>query len=113
MSNPLLNELKEIAKTIRIKNYKNMSKEESLSALDELDNYNESNSNNARTKKIRDRFLKPKIKEIRKNLHEIENTKNLSKSKIKEIDQNIIDLKESLLSSISIMMFWNTKEQET
>ena len=90
-----------------------MSKEESLSALDELHNYNESNSNNARTKKIRDRFLKPKIKEIRKNLHEIENTKNLSKSKIKEIDQNIIDLKESLLSSISIMMFWNTKEQET
>ena len=32
---------------------------------------------------------------------------------MKEIDQNIIDLKESLLSSISIMMFWNTKEQET
>ena len=113
MSNPLLNELKEITKTIRIKNYKNMSKEASLSGLDELDNYSENNSDNARTKKIRDRFLKPKIKEIRKNLHEIENTKNLSKSKIKEIDQNIIDLKESLLSSISIMMFWNTKEQET
>ena len=43
MSNPLLNELKEIAKTIRIKNYKNMSKEESLSALDELDNYSDNN----------------------------------------------------------------------
>ena len=73
MSNPSLNELKQITKTIRIKNCKNMSKEELLSAADELDNYSESNSNNARTKKIRDRFLKTKIKEIRKDLSEIAN----------------------------------------
>ena len=46
--------------------------------------------------KLRDRFLKPKIKEIRKNLYEIENKKNLSKSKIKEIEQNLIELEESL-----------------
>ena len=39
MSNPSLIELKQITKTIRIKNYKNMSKERSLSALNELDNY--------------------------------------------------------------------------
>ena len=52
-----------------------MSKEELLSALDELDNYSENISNNARTKKIRNKFLMPKIKEIRKNLSEIENTK--------------------------------------
>ena len=68
MSNPSLNELKQIAKSIRIKNYKNMSKEELLSALDELDNYSKNNSNNAGTKKIRDRFLRPEIKEIMKNL---------------------------------------------
>ena len=44
------------------------------------------NFNNARIKKIRenfnklrDRFLKSKIKEIRRNLYEIENKKNLSK----------------------------------
>ena len=81
MSNPSLNELKQIAKTIRFKNYKNMSKEELLSALDELDNYSKNNSNNAGTKKIRDRFLRSKIKEIRKNLYEIESTKNLTKNR--------------------------------
>ena len=81
MSNPLLNELKEIAKTVRIKNYKNMSKEESLSALDELDNYSENNSNNARTKKIRDKCFMPKIKEIKNNLYKIENTRNLAREK--------------------------------
>ena len=81
MSNPSLNKLKQIAKTIRIKNYKNMSKEELLSALDELDNYSKNNSNNAGTKKIRDRFLRSKIKEIRKNLYEIESTKNLTKNR--------------------------------
>ena len=48
MSNPSLNELKQIAKTIRIKNFKNMSKEELLSALDELDNYSKNNFNNSR-----------------------------------------------------------------
>ena len=48
MLNPSLNELKQIAKTIRIKNFKNMSKEELLSALDELDNHSKNNFNNAR-----------------------------------------------------------------
>ena len=48
MSNPSLNELKQIAKTIRIKNFKNMSKEELLSALNELDNYSKNDFNNAR-----------------------------------------------------------------
>ena len=43
MSNPSLNELKQIAKTIRIKNYKNKFKEELLSALDKLDNFSENN----------------------------------------------------------------------
>ena len=46
--------------------------------------------------KLRDRFLKQKIKEIRRNFYEIENKKNLSKSKIKEIEQNLIELEESL-----------------
>ena len=96
MSNPSLNELKQIAKMIRIKNYKNISKEDLLSALDELDYYTENNSNNARTKKIRHRFLRPKIKEIRENLYEIENTRNLSKKKKKKIDQNLTELIESL-----------------
>ena len=44
---------------------------------------------------MKDRFLKPKIKEIRKNLYEIEN-KNLSESKTKEIEKNLFELEESL-----------------
>ena len=91
----------------RIKGYKSMSKERLLSALDESEcnsiesSRSRNNFNNARIKKIRedfnklrDRFLKPKIKEIRRNLYEIENKKNLSKSKIKEIEQNLIELEE-------------------
>ena len=78
----------------RIKGYKSMSKERLLSALDESESVgSENNFNNARIKKIRedlnklrDRFLKPKIKEIRRNLSEMENKKNLSKSKMKEIE---------------------------
>ena len=81
-----------------------MSKERLLSVLDESESVVSGKKfNNARIKKIRedfnklrDRFLKPKIKEIRRNLYEIENKKNLSKSKIKEIEQNLIELEESL-----------------
>ena len=58
---------------------------------------------NAKRKKIRedfnelkDRFLKPKIKKIRKNLYETENKKNLSVSKSKEIEKNLFELEESL-----------------
>ena len=99
-----LNELKQIAKMRRIKGYKNMSKERLLSALDESESAErESNFNNGIIKKIResfnklrDRFLKPKIKEIRRNLYEIENKKNISRSKIKRIEQNLIELEESL-----------------
>ena len=43
---------------------------------------------------LRDRVLKPKMKEIRKNLYEIEN-KNISESKIKEIEKHFFELEES------------------
>ena len=102
MLNLSLNELKQIAKIKRINGYKSMSKEKLLSALGSAGSRN--NFDNSRTKKIREdsnelrhRFLNPKIKEIRRNLYEIENKKNLSKSKIKEIKQNLIELEESLL----------------
>ena len=36
-----------------------------------------------------------KIKEIRKNLYEIENEKNPSESKIKEIERNLTELEEN------------------
>ena len=77
-----------------IKNYKKMSKERLLSTLDESEcnsvKHSEDNFNNARIKrirenlnKLRDWFLKLKMKEIRRNLYEIENKKNLSESKNK------------------------------
>ena len=105
MRNLSLNESKQIAKMRRIKGYKSMSKERLLSALDESQSAGSGiNFNNARIKKIRedfnklrDRFLKPKIKEIRRNLYKIENKKNLSKSKMKEIEQNLIELEDEPL----------------
>ena len=59
MPNLLLNELKQIMKMTRIKNYKNMSKERLLSALDESESaMNENNFDNVRIKKIREDFNK-------------------------------------------------------
>ena len=101
MLNLSLKELKKIAKMRRIKGYKSALDESECNCIESAVSRN--NFNNARIKKIRedfnklrDRFLKPKIKEIRRNLYEIENKKNLSKSKIKEIEQNLIELEESL-----------------
>ena len=105
MLNLSLNELKQIAKMRHIKGYKSMFKEKLLRAHDGSTEStgSKNNFNNARIKKIkedfnklRDRFLKPKIKEIGRNLYEIENKKNLFKSKIKEIEQDLIELEKGL-----------------
>ena len=83
MQNLLQNELEQIAKMRRIKNYKNMSKEELLLALLKSEQnhaeFYKSKSNNAdieETKKIfnelRNKFSKLKIKKIRKKLYEKE-----------------------------------------
>ena len=69
-----------------------MSKETLSSALNEPESVeSEKNFDNARTKKIRedfnefrDRFLKPKIKEVRRNLYEIENKTDLFSPKNKK-----------------------------
>ena len=76
MLNLSLDELKQIVKMRRIKNYKNLSKEKLLSALDESESAGSGNNfDNARIKKIRedfnklrDKFSKPKRKQIRRNL---------------------------------------------
>ena len=68
-----------------------MSNEELLSTLDELENYSENNSNNARKKKIRDKFLVPKINETKRSLHERENTKNLSKNICKKLTKILLN----------------------
>ena len=103
MLNLSLNELKLIARSRNIKGYKSISKERLLNALNESESAeSKKNLDNARIKQIREefnklkyRFLKPKIKEIRRNLYEIENKKNLSKSKIKETEKNLLELEEN------------------
>ena len=76
MLNLSLNELKQITKMRRMKNYKNMSKERLLSALDELESAESRNNfDNARIKAINEDFnklgygfFKSKIKGIEQNL---------------------------------------------
>ena len=81
-------ELKAIAKIIGIKGHKSMSEDELLSALTSSNPLKKgkkpkTNFSKARIEKIRKEFnesryklSKLKIKEIRKNLYEIENEKN-------------------------------------
>ena len=76
-----------------------MYEERLLTALDGSESVESKNNfDDARIKelkedfnKLRYGFSKLKIKEIRKNLYEIKNPKNLFKSKIKEIEQNPIE----------------------
>ena len=78
-----LDELKLIAKSRGIKGYKNMSGKRLLSAL------GKPKIDNERLKEVRKdlnksryKFSKSEIKEIRKNIFEIETKKNLSTQKI-------------------------------
>ena len=77
MQNLSLNKLRQIAKIRRIKGYNNMSKGRLLSVLSESESKTPDNANIKKIKEdfteLGDRFLKPKIKEIRKSLYEIEN----------------------------------------
>ena len=127
MSSPLKDlelsseELKEeiatlLAKKRNIKGYKSMSEDEVLGAIilskpvrkgekNLIDTNSKTNVFKARIEKIRKefnesryRFSKLRINEIRRNIYEIENEKNLFASKIKEIE------------SIMIMMILNIKE---
>ena len=77
MLNLSLSELKLITKSRGITGYKSISKERLLSALSESESVeSEKSLDNAKIKKIieefnklKDRFLKPKIKEIKRNLY--------------------------------------------
>ena len=96
-----------------------MAKERLLNVLSESESTK--NLNNAKIKTIKEDFnelraklLKPKIKEIRKNLYKIEN-KNLSESKIKEIEKNLFELEESIFKLKKYYDYddADTKEKET
>ena len=100
MINLSLDELKLLAKYRGIKDYENKSEDDLIKKLDETTKTSLSKKKIKGIRKdfnkLRDRFLKPKLKEIKRNLYEIENEKNLSKSEIKEIEKNFIELEESL-----------------
>ena len=96
MVNFSLNELRLIAESRGIRNYRNMSTERLLSAP-------ERDSISARIKKIREhlnklkcKFLRSKVNKIRRGVYETGNEENLSRSKIKEIKQNLRELETSL-----------------
>ena len=49
--------------------------------------------------KLKRKFLRSKINKIRRDLYEIENEENLSRSKIKEIEQNLTELEKSIYNA--------------
>ena len=91
-----MNELELVAKSRGIKGYKRLSKEKLVSTPTESESVesvtplSKKSFDDERLKKIRkdfnelrDRFSKSQIKEIRKNLYDIKNQKNLSKKRKK------------------------------
>ena len=77
------------------------------------------NFSGARIEKIRKefnesryKFSKSKINEIRRNLYEMKNEKNLLAPKIKKIEKNLLELDENPFKPkiIMIMMILNIKE---
>ena len=106
-----IEELKAVAEIRGIKGYKSMSKNELLSVLTlsrpvKKGKKPKTNISKVRLEKIRKEFNESrykfstlKIKEIRKDLYEIENEKNPSESKIKEIEKNLSELEENLFKT--------------
>ena len=68
------------------------------------------NCSKARIEKIRKgfnesrhTFSKPKVNEIRRNLYEIENEKNLFAPKVKEIRRNLLELEENIFKPKNVL----------
>ena len=103
MLNLSLNECRLISKSRGINGYKSVCKERLLRDNNESESVeSKKDFDDAMIKKIkkdfnelRDRFFKPTIKEIRRNLYEIENKNNLSKSKTNNWKKNSWIRKES------------------
>ena len=96
-----LNSLKLVAESRDIKDYENKSEDELIEILSEP--RPKVSLSKKRIKKIgekfnelKDRFSKPEMKEIRRNLCKIIKQKNLSTSKIKEIEENLLKLEKNL-----------------
>ena len=96
-----LDELKVIAKKRDIKDYENKSEDDLIKILSEP--RTKLKLSKKRIKDIREDFNELKhmfsglrIKQIRKNLYDIKNPRILSRSKINEIEKDLIELEENL-----------------
>ena len=97
MINLSLNELKLIAKSKNIEDYKNKSENDLIKTLNKP-----KPKINLSKKKIKEikkdfsrliyRFSKSKINEFRRSLYNIKNQKNLSAPEIKETEKNLLEL---------------------
>ena len=103
MINLSLNELKLIAKSKNIEDYKNKSENDLIKTLNKP-----KPKINLSKKKIKEikkdfsrliyRFSKSKINEFRRSLYNIKNQKNISTAEIKETEKNLLELGKSLSS---------------
>ena len=99
-----LEDLKAVAKVRGIKDYESMSEDELLSLINPSKKAKKvkkaKKGKKPKTRKefneSRYTFSKLKIKKIRENLYKMENEKNLSESKIKEIEKYLTELEENL-----------------
>ena len=101
MINLSLNELKLIAKSRDIKDYKEKSDEDLIKILSEpKPKISVSKKKIKEIKKdfseLRYRFSKSKINEFRRSLYNIKNQKSLSAPEIKEAEKNLLELEKSL-----------------
>ena len=101
MINLSLNELKLIAKSRCIKDYKEKSEEDLIKILNEPKQ--KINLSKKEIKEIKKNFnelkygiSKSKINEFRRRLYNIEKQKNLSAPEIKETDKNLLELEKSV-----------------
>ena len=114
MINLSLNELKLIAKSKNIEDYKSKSENDLIKTLNKP-----KPKINVSKKKIKEikkdfsrlvyRFSKSKINEFRRSLYNIKNQKNLSTAEIKETEKNLLELGKSLSSLKKYYDYDNTK----
>ena len=103
MINLSLNELKLIAKSRNIKDYKNKSENDLIKILSEpKPQINLSKSKRKGIKKyfnkLRYGFSKSKINEFKRSLYNIKNQKNLSALEINETEKNLCELEKNISS---------------
>ena len=113
MINLSLNELKLIAKSRSVKDYKNKSEEDLIKILSEpKPKINLSKKKIKEIKKdfhkLKYRFSKSKINEFRRSLYNIKIQKNLSTPEIKETEKNLLELEKSLYN-LKYYDYYNNK----